>query len=656
MRRTEFAAAGLLALFVGLVWSAAARKCETYDEGFFIAGGVAQVHRLDPNIDLSHPPLLRWLAGLPATLLASAQPAPDPPFVPPGAVALRAERLERQFEWARTTFYLPANDHDRVLFWGRSLFALVGALTGWQVFVEVRRRYGDVPGLVALAMFCLTPEVLAHAEWAHSDLPSAFSILAVALALARVLERAQPRRDVLLGAALGLALLLKLTAVLLLPLVAGLVVALAPAPPGRVRAAHACLRVAIAAGVAYAVLVAGYAPHPRAFAGHDFLAADVAPLLHAPPDSSVARAAVAVLDRLPLPDSFLKGVVFMALLGRHGKMAFFHGLAGARSWWYYFPAAVALKYPTPLLLLAVAGLVVLVRDRAQSAGRRVALVATPLWMFALAMAQSVDIGVRSVLFVAPFLALWSGAAVAAARTRFPRVLAASLAALSIASGVAAWPDFLAYFNPLFGGTRAAGRWLADSNLDWGQDLPELARTLARRGIGEVRLAYFGAGMPRHWGIRSLSADVIAPGWYAISRTLLAGLAPPEHRYGWLAALPPVELVGGSIALVRATPADAEAALRTASAEQLMATALDARFRRHDLDAAIRLFRQLLAADPGHYGASYQLAAALDAAGDASAALAAWRAFLPSAERAGDAASAATASARIAALAGPPRAP
>ena len=58
------------------------------------------------------------------------------------------------------------------------------------------------------------------------------------------------------------------------------------------------------------------------------------------------------------------------------------------------------------------------------------------------------------------------------------------------------PDYLAYFNQLAGGPSEAYKHLADSSLDWGQDLPALKQWLEREGLqqpgaGNVYLSYFG---------------------------------------------------------------------------------------------------------------------------------------------------------------------
>jgi tetratricopeptide (TPR) repeat protein len=59
------------------------------------------------------------------------------------------------------------------------------------------------------------------------------------------------------------------------------------------------------------------------------------------------------------------------------------------------------------------------------------------------------------------------------------------------------------------------------------------------------------------------------------------------------------------------------------------------YDRHDTETAIDRFRRILAQDPMHYGASFQLARALDAAGRRLEAVVMWSQVLTMAERAGD---------------------
>jgi hypothetical protein len=629
-----------------MVLSAGTLKSETVDEGLFIAGGTAQVHHLDPNIDLTHPPLLRWLSGVPAVLFGHAH-APEPvPFVPRGPMDLFSYKVQDVFDYGQRFFYEASNAHDRVLFWGRFPFALVGALLGWLVFLEARRLLGPVPALAALLTFSFTPEVLAHAQWAHSDLASGLTLWLVAIALARALSSPSWRTDLMLGGAMGLAVAVKLTAIVLWPVILALIALF------RRKHSRSLLRGAgVALAIFYGVVVAVYLPAPRAVGPHEFRAADLA-RLH--------------LDRLepllaaaPLPDTFLKGIVYTGLLGQRGQVAYFHGQKSSKGWWYYFPAAMFLKYPTGLLLLALVGLILLWRGE-YPAPWKVALTLPPLAILGAAMLQSINVGVRSVLPLAPFLAFWSATTLAHSRTMLGRGIVVLLVASSVASGVAAYPDFLAYFNPLLGGTAAADRWLVDSNLDWGQDLPELARELGRRRVPAVRLAYFGVARPDFYGINALDARTVAPGWYAISRSYLSGWWPPGDPYAWLRDLRPVTLVGGSIALYHVSEAQADAAMRArasisggeratsggASQAALMQAGLDALYTQGLPEVAAAEFRKVLALNPTHYGAMYQLATALDRAGHPIEARPLWEKVLTMARGYGDTATAETARGRL----------
>ena len=67
----------------------------------------------------------------------------------------------------------------------------------------------------------------------------------------------------------------------------------------------------------------------------------------------------------------------------------------------------------------------------------------------------------------------------------------------------------------------------------------------------------------------------------------------------------------------------------------MQAGLDALYARHDPSAAAIEFRKVLAANPTHCGATFQLAAALDAAGRPDEARPLWQKMLGLAEQAGD---------------------
>lgn len=251
-----------------------------------------------------------------------------------------------------------------------------------------------------------------------------------------------------------------------------------------------------------------------------------------------------------------------------GRAAYLHGSWSSDGWWWYFPAAFLLKTPLALLLLGALGAcAALRRPRAEAAW----ILIPPAGYLAAALTSKTDIGYRHLLPVYPFLCLWAGlgAAWLWRRGRTARVAAAALGVWLAASVVRNAPHSLAYFNELAGGH--GERWLSDSNLDWGQDLPALGRALDARGNPPVVLSYFGAGDPEAYGIkyvplafitnveRTGNASLAAGGpvLFAISETNLVGTYFRNHQlFDWLKSRSPAAVPGGSIYLYDLT-GDAE---------------------------------------------------------------------------------------------------
>ncbi len=90
-----------------------------------------------------------------------------------------------------------------------------------------------------------------------------------------------------------------------------------------------------------------------------------------------------------------------------------------------------------------------------------------------------------------------------ASRKWVRAIVPALLCLLAAASLNTWPDYLAYFNTIGGGSAKGYRHLVDSSLDWGQDLPGLKRWLDKNRNGRrVYLAYFGTGNSRHYGLNA----------------------------------------------------------------------------------------------------------------------------------------------------------
>jgi len=204
---------------------------------------------------------------------------------------------------------------------------------------------------------------------------------------------------------------------------------------------------------------------------------------------------------------------------------YFHGEWSNHGWWYYYPAAFALKETLPMLVLLGAGIVVLATRARRDPLLAAFLVAPPLLFTVLfTLLTDIDLGVRYLLPAYPFLFLLAACPLASDGSARLARGAALAVLLHVGIAASATPYHLAYMNVLAGPADARWRWLVDSNLDWGQELRRLRAYLERRGVEHVRLVYFGRVAPEVYGI-DYSVPVngaLEHGTFAVSASLLAG--------------------------------------------------------------------------------------------------------------------------------------
>ncbi len=122
---------------------------------------------------------------------------------------------------------------------------------------------------------------------------------------------------------------------------------------------------------------------------------------------------------------------------------------------------------------------------------------------AMAMRSNLDIGLRHIFPVYPFLFIFVGVVAAGAFSHRPKTTAwiVSLLFLGLlAETLAAYPDYIPFFNIAAGGSRGGINLLTDSNIDWGQDLPALAQWQRAHPDHQLYFCQFGSPDPHYYGI------------------------------------------------------------------------------------------------------------------------------------------------------------
>jgi hypothetical protein len=476
------------------------------------------------------PPLTRAISGWVPRLLGAPHPRATNGWRERDAYLIGAEILDRPNIRAR-----------RLLFYTRLPFLAFPLLIVFLLWRWGRQLFNESVALILAACGALEPTILGHGVLIHSDVPAAFGALWFAYAAWRYWRAPGTVRLLIMTLALVIAVLTKFT---LLPLaIAGFGLALWKGP--RLLGAVA-IPVAVYAGILAASQFRAQ-PVPQVEI-NQFSGAGV---------PHWALPAVRLVARLPWPLQFVRGLLFIGgslrgdgftgyMLGHtiHGRVPL------------YFPLAWAVKFPIPLQILAVAGMVaLLIRIQRREAGASDLMVWGPAaFFFGSAVISNFHIGFRHVLPSLPFFILGGGFALQRwagwwAWNRAARaIIALSLAWLAISS-LRVYPNGISYFNEWIGGPTQGWRYLADSNVDWGQNLPDLGVYLKRNRIERIKTFIFGFDNPWHY-IQPGSLEpqalpspaetalgpnlprhyLLQPGIYAVSVNFLAGfLAPPGYE-------------------------------------------------------------------------------------------------------------------------------
>ncbi|MFJ9896385.1 ArnT family glycosyltransferase [Streptomyces sp. NPDC091280] len=521
----------LLAQMAAVMVTTAVEQTPTIDEPVYVATATVYLreHSLDYNPE--HPPLGKLV-------IAAGIALADPHF--------DADYRGDQGELGRHLLYESGNDPWRLMFWARLPVIVLTLLFGLVVFAFARELVGAARGLVALALYAFSPDVIAHGSLATLDVPEAGFLLTSVWLLWRA--RRRPRLYVpLAGAALGAAVATKMSALPAVPvlmLLAAVSVWWARHPADRDARRRALLLGAagalVLAVVAVAVVWASYlVVDPRL----RFVSTEAVPAVHG------LRGRV--VELLPFPRAFLDGMRIQFGLEDYPWQGFLFGHLYTGSHWYYLPAALLVKTPLGMLALWAAGVVTVVAVRRLRPAAPYLLVPTAV-LLAAAMDGSRDFGTRYAIFVPMFLAV-AAACVPVLRWRWAGLSTGLLVAFVAVSSLRTFPFYLPYSNEAFGGPAKTYLRLHDSNVDWGQDLGRLADRLRERYAGErIWLVYKGSGVPSYYGIESSDPRKAAVG--EVHGLLVVSDTSIDKARGKLAELidssRPIDQVGHSITIYR----------------------------------------------------------------------------------------------------------
>jgi len=514
---------GLLFIQTGLLAYSAYVHSPTLNEPAHLVAGLSHWKFGRFELYRVNPPLVRMVAALPVMTADYEQdwsgfhdgPGARPVFaMGEDFIAANGERSFFLFMIAR---------------WACIPFSWIGGIV---CYLWARDLYGRPAGVLACALWCFSPNILAHASLITADAHATALGLAACYTFWRWLRQPTWTQAALTGCVLGLAELAKTTLILFYPLWP--VMWILYRWPDRKRmlprrwlneAGMLLLRMVI--GIYILNLGYGFEDSFKPLGEFHFVSQLFTATENAKQQqASSNRFANSWLGALPVPcpKSYLLGIdIQQRDFERYGRPSYLRGEWRDQGWWYYYLYAAAIKVPLGYWLLAIFAL--LGQPVTETGSHRphklrdsMFLLAPPLVIFTVvSMKTGFNEHFRYVLPCFPFIFIWISriavcrltTALASLKFRAKGALssAAILGALtwSVTSSLWIYPHSLSYFNETIGGPLHGPEHLLGSNVDWGQDLRYLKWHMtdhAQSPGQSIHLAYFGYFDPANAGFES----------------------------------------------------------------------------------------------------------------------------------------------------------
>jgi hypothetical protein len=612
--------AGLFCVLIALIGAAlsyagAANKSATIDEPLHLGAAVAQTRLHDFRVNPEDPPLWKYWAILPNLTTALKLDTAWPLW---NAILKDSNRSSG---WGVATLYQTAgnNDHDRLLLRSRAAMTLLGFATillsawfAWIICMSAqslwREATASTAAIATAFLLALDPTLLAHAPLIKNDVAMTLCALGIAVVSWFAGRRLSFARLMLLSFVCGAAMVVKFSGLIFVAAACVLLLTRAVLPVdwpacGRARSTVAQRLIIAVIGCA-SIALCSYASIWAAYGFRYAPAADGTSTLDSSPLlQSMALAETTLrLGRAPTPTEIsawrpswaLRGIDWLdenkifpqawlfglRFVRAHSivRPAYLLGKLSGTGTWYYFPLAVLFKEPVAILLaiLATMSLILLPglrRTLSAATGQvdrwtTISLAIPAVIYLTAAIAGQLNLGIRHLLPLYPTAAIAIAIVFSRALARWQGIAlitGLALACMLVVEVIGAFPNYIAYFNFASGGSRGGIRLLGDSNLDWGQDLPLLARWEREHRDQTIYLSYFGSVDPAFYGIRAkrMPGGVQSPGVppalpsgpgraiVAVSASNLQGMyIPPGLRpiYQTIRGWPVRDVLGGTIYL------------------------------------------------------------------------------------------------------------
>lgn len=566
-----------LILAVSSVWN----DSVIVDEVPHIGSGYSYLTQGDYRLNPEHPPLAKDLAAIPLL------------FQKIDKVSLFSQKFwttDVNGQWNFGRFLLFRASPDPILSTRSAKLPVLifFVLSACLIFHWCRKKYGDGPAFLSLILFLFSPTVIAHARFVTTDIAALFGVLFASYFFLNYLERPSKKRFWLASVFFGIALLTKFSTILLAPFFVllaifwGLVSETAELKSKIIHIFRRTSKTVLVMLAGFIIVVwPVYALHTVNYPSerqHD----DTQFLLTSFTNRTFADPVVWASDK-PLirpAAQYALGLLMVAQRSEGGNQIYFRGNVVNQGGPLYFPIVYFIKEPLAwwgLVVMAIIGLLPGILNLKFPFFKRYWLekhfveIAMLLWLaiyWTTSIRSTLNIGVRHLLPTFPFAIMLVAGQIKNIYQRLGIknqkvfVLAATLlTAWFVQQNLSVYPFYLTYFNESVGGPTKGYKIVADSNLDWGQDIKRLADFVFKNNIRKIDLDYFGwadqdwylknkltwVSSRTYQGLEDFKLRNTSDGWIAVSATfLMNSQGGGNGDYNWLREGTPTAVIGNSI--------------------------------------------------------------------------------------------------------------
>lgn len=445
----------------------------------------------------------------------------------------------------------PVNNFLAEFITARIMTILFACGVAYLLFQFSRLLYGFIPALISLSLFIFDPNILAHSQLVTTDIFVTGALLFVTFSLWRyVTERSWVNR-VLFAVSLGFALITKYTAMSFIPLfflslILHDVVQILKKEKHQKNNGYFYLfqeyviLIIVVAVISILVLNIAYQFHRTLtpFGDYTFRTSTFSNLQKSYPFLNAIP--------VPVPYAHLQGFDWILAFEQtgegHGRHYLFGELRQGDGFPGYYIVAFLLKEPLPTLIIIFLAFIVyfINKKRRFHFWKRELFLFVPIVFYFIYFNffYNSQIGIRYYLIIFPLLYIFAGSLFVEWNTfsQIKKILSILSSIYLFISVLSYYPYYIPYFNEFVWNRSTAYKYLADSNLDWGQGRHEFEQYL----IDNPDVSY--------------PTRQVKAGTFIISANDLVGITKDPSIYDWLRDnFEPIDHVAYSYLIYHITP-------------------------------------------------------------------------------------------------------